>query len=93
MALVKPQFEVGRRHVGRGGIVRDPALHRTVLGDLAAFCAGRGWGVPGVCAAAVRGAEGNQEYFLHVTPLRPGPADPTVSEAIEAAVAAADPTS
>lgn len=68
VALVKPQFEVGRSRVGRGGIVRDPALHRAVLERLVAFAGRQGWGVAGVCAASIRGAEGNQEFFVHVRP-------------------------
>jgi 23S rRNA (cytidine1920-2'-O)/16S rRNA (cytidine1409-2'-O)-methyltransferase len=66
VALVKPQFEAGREAVGRGGIVGDAAEHRRVLDEMIAFAAGQGWGVRDVCAAAVRGAQGNQEYFLHL---------------------------
>jgi 23S rRNA (cytidine1920-2'-O)/16S rRNA (cytidine1409-2'-O)-methyltransferase len=66
IALVKPQFEVGRAQVGRGGIVRDRELHRRVLGEIAIFAGSLGWGVAGVAAAAIPGAEGNQEYFLHL---------------------------
>lgn len=68
VALVKPQFEVGRSQVGRGGIVRDPALHREVLDHLVAFARRAGWGLRAVGASAVRGAEGNQEFFLHLQP-------------------------
>jgi 23S rRNA (cytidine1920-2'-O)/16S rRNA (cytidine1409-2'-O)-methyltransferase len=74
VALVKPQFEVGRGRVGPGGIVRDPARHREVLADLLQHAASRGWGPCGLARAAVRGAEGNQEYFLHLRPGRCGPA-------------------
>ena len=69
IALLKPQFEVGREKVGRGGIVRDPELHRQVLAEISGFSAARGWGVAAVRASAIRGAEGNREFFLH---LRPG---------------------
>jgi len=72
VALVKPQFEVGRGQVGRGGIVREVALHREVLETMARFIGSRGWGLAGVCASAVRGAQGNQEYFLHIVPSRAG---------------------
>ncbi len=72
VALVKPQFEVGRRQVGRGGIVRDRSLHAGVLGSLYEFATARGWGVANACAAALRGAEGNQEYLMHLLPAASG---------------------
>jgi len=68
VALVKPQFEVGRGRVGRGGIVRDPDLHLEVLRDRTADVVERGWGVAGVAASALPGAEGNVEFFVHVRP-------------------------
>jgi len=71
VALVKPQFEVGRGQVGKGGIVRDPALHRDVLERVAQFVRASGWGVSDVCASPVLGADGNREFLLHVLP-RPG---------------------
>ena len=72
VALVKPQFEVGRGQVGRGGIVREVALHREVLETMARFVEARGWGLAGLCASVLRGAHGNQEYFLHIVPSAPG---------------------
>jgi 23S rRNA (cytidine1920-2'-O)/16S rRNA (cytidine1409-2'-O)-methyltransferase len=68
VALVKPQFEVGRRSVGRGGIVRDVRLHREVLRSFGRLATERGWGIRDLAPAAVRGAEGNQEYFIHLAP-------------------------
>lgn len=64
--LVKPQFEAGRAHVGKGGVVRDPALHRQVVGRLARYSVLRGWHVLGVTASPLRGPKGNREFFLHV---------------------------
>jgi 23S rRNA (cytidine1920-2'-O)/16S rRNA (cytidine1409-2'-O)-methyltransferase len=64
VALVKPQFEAGRAQVGRGGIVRDPAVHRQVLRDVAGWAAGQGWRLAGAARAAVEGASGNQEFLL-----------------------------
>jgi 23S rRNA (cytidine1920-2'-O)/16S rRNA (cytidine1409-2'-O)-methyltransferase len=64
--LVKPQFEVGRREVGRGGIVKDPALHRRALRDVAESAAALGYAVRGACASPLPGAEGNREFFLHL---------------------------
>jgi 23S rRNA (cytidine1920-2'-O)/16S rRNA (cytidine1409-2'-O)-methyltransferase len=72
VALVKPQFEAGRESVGRGGIVRDPAIHRRVLERLAELGDHHGWGIRDVCAAAIRGARGNQEYFIHLDPFGAG---------------------
>jgi 23S rRNA (cytidine1920-2'-O)/16S rRNA (cytidine1409-2'-O)-methyltransferase len=72
VALVKPQFEVGRRLVGRGGIVRDVRLHREVLRSFGRLATERAWGVKDFAPAAVRGAEGNQEYFIHLAPSSPG---------------------
>ena len=66
LLLVKPQFEVGRREVGRGGIVREPGKHRAALLAVAGAAGESGFHLAGGCAAPIRGAEGNQEYFLHL---------------------------
>jgi 23S rRNA (cytidine1920-2'-O)/16S rRNA (cytidine1409-2'-O)-methyltransferase len=73
VALVKPQFEVGRRDVGRGGIVREPRLHRAAVESVAQAAQAIGLAVAGGCPSPIEGAEGNREFFLH---LRPGPAAP-----------------
>jgi 23S rRNA (cytidine1920-2'-O)/16S rRNA (cytidine1409-2'-O)-methyltransferase len=67
VALVKPQFEVGRDQVGKGGVVRDPAQHRAVVSRLARFAVLRGWHVLAVTASPLRGPKGNREFFLHVS--------------------------
>lgn len=86
VALVKPQFEVGRESVGRGGIVRDPRLHRRVLEDLAPLTL-IGLGRPvGVCASALPGATGNREFFLHWAAGRTAPDDERLQAAIARAV-------
>ena len=72
VALVKPQFEVGRGRVGRGGIVRDPSLHLEVLTRVAASARAEGLGVVGACPSRLRGAEGNAEFFLHLARAVPG---------------------
>jgi 23S rRNA (cytidine1920-2'-O)/16S rRNA (cytidine1409-2'-O)-methyltransferase len=64
LALVKPQFEVGRRDVGRGGIVRDPALHRGAVQSVAEGAAAAGFLLLGGCPSPLPGAEGNVEFFL-----------------------------
>lgn len=65
VALIKPQFEVGKGLVGKGGIVRDPALHRQVCDEIAAWLASQpGWTVLGVVASPIEGAEGNREFLI-----------------------------
>ena len=65
VALVKPQFEVGRGQVGRGGLVRDPDLHRQALRGVAGQAQdGLGYVVRGACASPILGASGNREFFL-----------------------------
>jgi 23S rRNA (cytidine1920-2'-O)/16S rRNA (cytidine1409-2'-O)-methyltransferase len=64
--LVKPQFEVGKADVGRGGIVRDPMLHARALRDATACLADVGLGVVGACASPITGAKsGNREFLVH----------------------------
>jgi 23S rRNA (cytidine1920-2'-O)/16S rRNA (cytidine1409-2'-O)-methyltransferase len=67
VVLVKPQFEAGREHVGRGGIVKDPERHLQVLRDVAAAAQeGGAYAVAGACASPIAGMEGNREFFLHL---------------------------
>jgi 23S rRNA (cytidine1920-2'-O)/16S rRNA (cytidine1409-2'-O)-methyltransferase len=67
IALVKPQFEVGRGAVGKGGVVRDPSQHQAVVARLARFSVLRGWHVLGVTASPLKGPKGNREFFLHLS--------------------------
>lgn len=67
IALVKPQFEVGREAVGKGGVVRDPQQHRAAVSRLARFSVLRSWHVLGVTASPLRGPKGNREFFLHLS--------------------------
>jgi 23S rRNA (cytidine1920-2'-O)/16S rRNA (cytidine1409-2'-O)-methyltransferase len=64
LALVKPQFEVGRGEVGKKGVVRDPAVHLRVVAELAAFFAEQGLSVRGTCESPLTGPEGNKEFFI-----------------------------
>ena len=64
--LVKPQFEVGKGEVGKGGIVRDPEKHQRVLRDITAFCKERGLAILGHIPSPIRGAKGNREFLLAV---------------------------
>jgi 23S rRNA (cytidine1920-2'-O)/16S rRNA (cytidine1409-2'-O)-methyltransferase len=66
IALVKPQFEVGRGRVGKGGVVRDPELHRETLERVAAAARRCGFRVVGSVASRMTGADGNREFFLHL---------------------------
>lgn len=65
LVLVKPQFEAGRERVGKGGVVRDPAVHREVLGRVAEWLGERGAVVLGVCDSGHPGPKGNVEYFIY----------------------------
>ena len=65
VALIKPQFEAGKGRVGKGGIVRDPALHAEICDSMAAWLEQQpGWQLLGICPSPVTGAEGNKEFFL-----------------------------
>ncbi len=65
VALVKPQFEVGPDRVGKGGVVRDPALHRDACDRIARWLEARpGWTVLGLVESPIRGAEGNKEFLI-----------------------------
>ncbi|HEY1456122.1 MAG TPA: TlyA family RNA methyltransferase [Candidatus Dormibacteraeota bacterium] len=68
VALFKPQFEVGRTEVGKGGIVRDQAAIDSALARFRAACTGMGYEVAGEAASEVAGAGGNREVFLHLRP-------------------------
>jgi 23S rRNA (cytidine1920-2'-O)/16S rRNA (cytidine1409-2'-O)-methyltransferase len=64
VALVKPQFEVGREQVGKGGIVRDRRLHASAMAGVLVAAQHAGFSPERMMASPVLGAEGNQEYFL-----------------------------
>ncbi len=64
VALVKPQFEAGRDEVGKGGVVRDPQVHRRVCDAAAEWVGSQGWNVLGVTPSPITGPEGNVEFLL-----------------------------
>lgn len=64
VALIKPQFEVGRSEVGKGGVVRDPALHARVCDDVRAWLEERGWSIQGLVESPITGPEGNVEFLV-----------------------------
>jgi 23S rRNA (cytidine1920-2'-O)/16S rRNA (cytidine1409-2'-O)-methyltransferase len=65
LILIKPQFELEKRDVGKGGIVRDPALHQRAIDRVTATAAELSLEIAGVRPSRLTGAEGNQEFFLH----------------------------
>jgi 23S rRNA (cytidine1920-2'-O)/16S rRNA (cytidine1409-2'-O)-methyltransferase len=65
VALIKPQFEVGRQNLGKGGIVRDPTLHLEVCDDITAWLEQHsGWSLSGVVPSPLQGSGGNREFLL-----------------------------
>ena len=64
VALIKPQFEAGREEVGKGGVVRDPAVHQRVCDAATGWVQSRGWRVCGVEPSPITGPEGNVEFLL-----------------------------
>jgi 23S rRNA (cytidine1920-2'-O)/16S rRNA (cytidine1409-2'-O)-methyltransferase len=67
--LVKPQFEAGREHVGKGGIVRDPAAHQLAIDKVSDCVASLGWSTVDTMPSPIAGAEGNQEFLLYARRL------------------------
>jgi 23S rRNA (cytidine1920-2'-O)/16S rRNA (cytidine1409-2'-O)-methyltransferase len=66
LALIKPQFEAGRDQVGKGGVVRDPAIHRAVCERTASWVGSQpGWAVIGIVDSPILGPEGNREFLLY----------------------------
>ncbi len=64
VALIKPQFEVGRGEVGKGGVVRDPALHSRVCDEVRGWLEETGWSVQGIAESPIKGPEGNVEFLI-----------------------------
>jgi len=64
IALIKPQFEVGKGEVGEGGVVRDPAAHEKVIEDVSRTASDLGLTVAGLCESPVTGADGNREFLI-----------------------------
>lgn len=63
-ALVKPQFEAARSEIGKGGVVRDPAVHARVCEEAARWLRERGWDVVGIETSPITGPEGNKEFLI-----------------------------
>ena len=69
VALIKPQFEAGRALVGKGGIVRDPAVHQQVVDRIQQFCLQLGWRSCGLIESPILGTEGNKEFLIYLRRL------------------------
>ena len=67
LALIKPQFEAGKEHIGKKGVVRDPEVHKEVIKHIIAFAEKEGFGIGGLDFSPVKGPEGNIEYLLYLT--------------------------
>jgi 23S rRNA (cytidine1920-2'-O)/16S rRNA (cytidine1409-2'-O)-methyltransferase len=66
VALIKPQFEAGPGEVGKGGVVRDPAIHRAVCERIAGWVGAQpGWRVIGIAESPITGPAGNHEFLLY----------------------------
>ena len=68
LLLVKPQFEVGRQRVGKGGVVRDPAAHADAIATVIAAARELAWHPAGLVASPLTGPAGNHEYLLWLVP-------------------------
>jgi 23S rRNA (cytidine1920-2'-O)/16S rRNA (cytidine1409-2'-O)-methyltransferase len=88
VALIKPQFEAGRANVGRGGVVRDPRVHRKVLEEQFSTAAELGLGITGLTASPLRGPAGNIEFLAA---LAPNVSSLAMDDAIDGALAEAPP--
>lgn len=75
LAMVKPQFELGRKRVGRGGVVRSPADRREAVAGIADFAVGLGFGLLGIAPTGLPGPKGNLETFIHLGPAGSGAHD------------------
>ncbi|CAM3785689.1 TlyA family RNA methyltransferase [Cohnella lubricantis] len=87
VALIKPQFEAGRDQVGKSGVVRDSAVHVSVVKEVLLFADGLGFGLQGLTFSPITGGEGNIEFLAYWTLRDPAalpaaPADPASIEAL-----------
>ena len=64
VVLVKPQFEAGKGHVSKGGLVKDPLVHASVLGRFICWAVDHGFRLGGLAASPIQGAEGNREFLV-----------------------------
>ncbi len=86
LVMVKPQFEAGREHVGKGGVVRDPEVHRRVLRDVVAAAPAWGAVAVGVVDSGLPGPKGNREFVVHFVPISEEPSSDDIDDRIDATV-------
>lgn len=84
VALVKPQFEAGPKQVGKGGIVKDPAVHREVLEEILAWTLENDLAPQALISSPIKGSDGNREFLVHLCPGQTGLA--SFEQAIKAAL-------
>ena len=89
MPLIKPQFEAGRSDVGKGGVVRDPAIHRRVLEEVLTAAQAEGYSVHGLVRSPLKGPKGNIEFLAWLA-YGLGDAPPASDDLIAAALAPAE---
>jgi len=66
MALIKPQFEVGKKNAGKGGVIKDASVHQQVIEELTSFFTETGFGCLSVIPSPILGPKGNKEFFIHL---------------------------
>ena len=87
IALIKPQFEAGKKDVARGdGVIRDPEIHRQVLMDVLGFARQEGFSVRGLIKSPLLGPKGNAEFLAWLTPILVGAGDEDLLQKIESAL-------
>ncbi len=89
VVLVKPHFEIGKGEVGKGGIVKDPESHRSVLLEIAKKITDEGFSIKALTFSPLLGAKGNIEFLLYMDERGPGLSGKDVEDAIEKTVTAA----
>jgi 23S rRNA (cytidine1920-2'-O)/16S rRNA (cytidine1409-2'-O)-methyltransferase len=75
IALIKPQFEAGRDEVGKGGVIRDPAVHQRVCDEVTCWIEAQGWRCAGITRSPITGPEGNVEFLIGAFRERDGMGD------------------
>jgi 23S rRNA (cytidine1920-2'-O)/16S rRNA (cytidine1409-2'-O)-methyltransferase len=71
VVLFKPQFEADRKDVGKGGVIRDPAVHAGCIGKFVTWMNTNNWSLLNLTASPVTGADGNREFLMHMRPFKP----------------------
>ncbi len=89
IALIKPQFEAGRREVGKGGVVKDRDVHRAVLNEVLRWAQSNGLQAGGLIASPLRGPAGNVEFLSYLLPS-PGQWGVALDELVESCLAELD---